>query len=624
MGQLALEYQNEKKRLTEEIENVARTFTPIISKALWNVDDEQLKTSLLGVLGINYDVLQVQLLDGNGIPLFEFHSPADKHTFMKDWPGVNYLAELFLEKYEFRYDLFYQSDFTSHRRIGQLVLNSNSNVVLNRASHTFLITIVSAIFKTSLLATIFYIIMRIMVGVPLTRITSAMRRLNPEGNHTGHNGDFGDRLLKRSDELGEMARTFQEMSLALAKKDKALNDYANHLEAKVQERTLELEKASQAKSDFLAAVSHEIRTPMNGIIGLSHLLGETELNEQQRRYLEVMQSSAESLTTIINDILDHLKIESNKIELEKTSFDLQKIIHDSIELFSHKARESNIQVISKFDLTCPEQVLGDPTRIRQILVNLLGNAFKFTESGTITVSASAQGQWINMAVEDTGIGIGADQLERLFKPFSQADSSTTRRYGGTGLGLAICKRLVELMGGEIGVTSKPGRGSRFWFRVPLPPADTRTLPNAAATPSSKPYRASYYQDLSSLTVLVAEDNLVNQMVITGYLTMYGINPAVVTNGRQAIDYCRQHPNEIDLILMDGEMPEIDGWQAAREIRALGAQRPSGKSIVIVAMTAHALETHEEKAIEHGMDKFLAKPIDPEKLSEILLHVNGHT
>lgn len=619
-GQLALEYQNEKRRLTQEIESVAATFNPIISKALWNVDEEQTRASLKGVLGINYDVLNTQLLDANDNILYEFDSSAEKNHITTRWRFLQALTDRFKENYDFAYDLYYASEFTQQQKIGRLILHSNSNVVLHRAAHTFMITVISAIFKTGLLALVFYLIMRHMVARPLKRITHAMLHLDPRNQGGNPGGDFSPRLLMRDDELGAMAKTFQELVQALQEKDKALKAHADQLEAKVRERTQQLEEASQAKSDFLASVSHEIRTPMNGIIGLAHLLEGTELNTQQRQYVEVIQNSGNALIHIINDILDHLKIESKKIELEETAFDIRAIFDECVALFSHRAREGEIEVSASFAHDCPHYVRGDPTRLRQILLNILSNAFKFTQHGAITITAHCEpfvdGRVkVTFTIIDTGIGIDASRLHRLFKPFSQADSSTTRRFGGTGLGLAICKQLVELMGGTIGVHSEPGKGSRFWFSIPFNPA---AAPSVAARQPSKPVAASpEYPNLAQLRVLVAEDNPVNQMVIVGQLKKYNIEPVVVENGRLAVEYCADHPATLDLILMDGEMPLIDGWKAAAMIRDMDTQSRTGSPIPIFAMTAHTRDTYEESASQHRMNGFLAKPINPSKLQQIL-------
>lgn len=754
LGQLALEYQNERKRLTQEVENVATTFAPIISKALWSVDEEHTKVALQGVLGINNDVLNVKLLDTSGSLMYEYSATEDKHRLSTQWPWLNKITKPFLEYYVFEYKLSYQSGFTNSQSIGTLILASNSDVVLNRAAHTFLITILSAVVKTSILSLIFYFIVRSMVGRPLLSITNVIQSLTPQQDNQPRTHTIDPDMLERSDELGLMARSFIKMTRALQQKDEALNSYSQDLEAKVQERTAQLEQVSQAKSNFLAAVSHEIRTPMNGVIGLAHLLSETELSDQQRQFVTTIQQSGESLTKLINEILDHLKLESNKIELEYALFNPEVIMHESAALFIQQARQIQVPLSIIYAADCPSQMEGDPVRLRQILVNLLGNAFKFTQSGRIIIKAEMvrldrgddNCQEIQFSIIDTGIGIDDNQLQRLFKPFSQADSSTTRRYGGTGLGLAICKQLVELMGGAIGVNSRAGEGSIFWFKLParklaksrevaslstqditvylcmaddvlrqhlqallldygvnaqcigltdeinkqnlqenlsilvldmagstcrgvnidnfegaFDPLTLRTLvvvaedclaknrtncfgPNvdliAAPFTNNQFIRAvldmaggvkrvpeklktiKEYADYSDLKVLVAEDIIVNQMVILGHLKKYSIDPVVVDNGSLAVDYCKDNRN-IDLILMDGEMPEMDGWQAAEIIRKLNICSSNNKSVVIVAMTAHAVAYYEEKAAQHGMDYFLSKPIRPMELESILAKCMEH-
>jgi signal transduction histidine kinase len=270
-----------------------------------------------------------------------------------------------------------------------------------------------------------------------------------------------------------MLRTFEAMEGSLVKKNIELHQYQEELEDKVAKRTLQLEKASRAKTDFLASMSHEIRTPMNGVLGMAQLLKETPLNGQQSKYLSIILNSGNSLLEVINGILDHLKIEAGKVELEERAFDLESIIDDCTAIFSYKSRESKVQIIPVLRSNCSRYFIGDSTRVRQIITNLLGNAFKFTRQGEIILEVREVGELdnhkvlIRISVKDTGVGISEDVQKSLFSPFTQADSSTTRKYGGTGLGLSICKQLTDLMQGSIGVISEVGKGSEFWVELPF-------------------------------------------------------------------------------------------------------------------------------------------------------------
>jgi uncharacterized protein (TIGR02284 family) len=471
LGQLILEYRNEKNRLGEEIENVALTFNPIISKALWNVDEDQTLASLQGMLKINHDIKEIELMDANNIQLHH-QTPQDIGANSTDKNSL--LAKIFFDKYDYSYKVTYSSEYTQEKVVGYIVLKSNSLVVLNRAAHTFLITIISAIFKTLLLSAIFYFIIQKMVGRPLKKITHKMRDFDAQ-DHQVYIAD--EALLSRDDELGVMVKTFSAMTNALIIKDNDLKEYSQSLEKKVQQRTYQLEKASKAKSEFFAAMSHEIRTPLNGVLGLVNLLAETPLSHDQLQYIEHIQKSGDSLIHIINNLLDNLKIESNKVEMEQIEFDLESTFNESIALFLDKSKKSGINIITIYSPNSPKLIVGDPTRIRQIVVNLLGNAFKFTQQGHIILQAQCDSNYpntITISISDTGIGIKASLFERLFSPYDQADSSTTRLYGGTGLGLCICKQLVELMGGTIGVESEINKGSTFWFRIPFAIAATNT------------------------------------------------------------------------------------------------------------------------------------------------------
>ncbi|WP_137971680.1 hybrid sensor histidine kinase/response regulator [Pseudomonas sp. F(2018)] len=504
------------------------------------------------------------------------------------------------------------------------------------------------------------------------------------------------------------------------------------------------EYENQAKGRFLAKMSHEIRTPLNGVLGMLQLLRETPLERNQRFYVDTISSSGSSLMAVINDILDYARIESGKLSLEEIEFDLEQMVSEALALFTAQALEKRLRLYVSLEGGVPRRVRGDPTRLKQVLMNLLGNALKFTQEGHVALTLSrrsdSQGQQhLVFAVSDSGIGIHDDSLAQLFKSFAQGDSSTTRRYGGSGLGLAISKELVEMMGGRIEVQSTPGQGSRFAFDIPLcaatageddlatllenriallcsldgqgldclghllgrwgmrtqrcqdperlqdyledfatppllvlmspwpgssghwldslrphlqqgqrvlllsPPEQHQQLPESQglrllhlALPLSvtglrdtllelyserrqeSPAQPPALDQRSGNTpcILVAEDNRVNQMVVQGFLRKRGYSVRMVADGQSAVDEYRRDPNAIQLILMDCEMPELDGFEATRQIRRLEASRHLS-AVPIVALTAHILDEHRDRGMAAGMNEFLGKPLDCQQLYALL-------
>jgi PAS domain S-box-containing protein len=368
--------------------------------------------------------------------------------------------------------------------------------------------------------------------------------------------------------------------------------------------------ANRAKSEFLATMSHEIRTPMNGIIGMTDLALDTSLNERQREYLNIVRGSADALLAIINDILDFSKIEAGKLSIERVGFDLRELLEGMLEPLRVQAAAKNVQLLWSVAPDLPSQLSGDSVRIRQILINLVGNALKFTHAGNVTVEMSVASRDMDTlelrgVVRDTGIGIPPDKLEHIFDAFAQADSSTTRRYGGTGLGLAICRRLVKLMGGDMRVESIVASGSVFTFtvRVGLHVKNADPVPAQLAVPSGAGYR-----------LLLAEDNPVNQKLVMYILGKAQHSVALAEDGRRALQLAANEP--FDAILMDMQMPEMGGLEATRAIRAHEAASGTRRT-PIIALTANAMQSDREQCLQAGMDDYISKPIKAADLNEKL-------
>lgn len=615
--QLSLEYSLEEESGARQIAYTLEGSRDVLANALWSFDPIQIKAS--ADLLYDHPLITAVFIESEDIALNEWRGepniwPSQSTPFQLDnyhQIHVDSVGNLINKQLRFSLDIVFPANGLEYP-VGRAVVYSDVGVILGESWRNLTFTALSSVLLCVLLVIVTAVSVRRLVERRLQTMHDVIATLEPEDD-VFRAQLLPDWLTREGDEIGLLAGTLNRLQVQLADRSMRIKQHQQNLEQQIQQRTHELEdtlsqlRISNAhKNEFLANMSHEIRTPMNGIIGMAELLQDSQLNDTQHDYLATILNSAQALTTILNDILDLSKIEAGKLELETVDFDLTDLVDETLALFIKPAEDKGLALTVSLDSALPERVIGDPNRLRQLLLNLLGNALKFTDRGQIKVSVHCTegGKDVRFEVSDTGIGIDPQRQSELFDAFFQAHSQG--HYGGTGLGLAICQRLVELMNGRIGFHSQVGQGSTFWFEVPMSEYQGELT-------QRQPTLEAPTHNLAPAHLLLVEDNAVNTRVAEGMLSYLGMTVVHAENGSVALD--RLQHEHFDLVLMDCEMPVMDGYEATRRIRALNDE--TQRTIPIIGLSAHAMMDHQRLAFQAGMDGYLTKPLRRQALAAML-------